>query len=69
MNNTLVLRYRIHGTLPPNSYMPSQYGALIQEVLTLPLQRMNSITSEAVTHMLVTSDNTAVFESFCHEVS
>lgn len=69
INNSLLLRYRIHGALPPTSYMPSQYGALIQEVLPLPLQRMDPTASEAVTHILATSESTAVFESFCHEVS
>lgn len=59
----------MHGALPPTSYMPSCHGALVQEVLPLPLKRMDSTTSEAVTHILATADSTAVFESFCHEES
>jgi len=52
--------------LPPTSYMPSWYGALIQQMLPLVLQRMDSTTSEAVTYILATADSTAVSENVCH---
>jgi hypothetical protein len=48
----------MHGALPPTSYMPSQYDALIQEMLPLTLQRMDSTTSEAVTQIKATTDST-----------
>jgi hypothetical protein len=35
----------MHAALPPTSYMPSRYDALIQEMLPLTLQRMDSTTS------------------------
>jgi hypothetical protein len=56
----------MHGALPPTSYMPSQYGTLIQKMLPLALQMMDSTTSEAVTHILATAESTAVSKSFCH---
>jgi len=44
--------------------MPSWYGALIQKMLPLVLQRVDSTTSETVTHILATADSTAVSENF-----